>query len=90
MGEASGVSAGVSLAAMGGDWAGTMGEASGVSTGVSLVVTEDNLVVLAARAAACAHIRLRNPPFFDVVAESSSLAIRSPPRPSLFLKRSLV
>ena len=53
MGKASGVSAGVSLAAMGGDWAGTMGEASGVSTGVSLVVTEDNLVVLAARAAAC-------------------------------------
>lgn len=86
------VSAGVLVVVTGGDLVGIVGETSEVSAGVSSMTTEDDLMVLAAHAAACAHIRLRNPPFFDVEvgAESLSLAIRSPVQPASFLKRSLV
>ena len=46
----------------------------------------------AARVAACARIRLRNPPDFDfeLTTDSSSIALKSPPQPSSFLKKSLV
>ena len=76
-----------------GDLMGTVG-ASDISEGISSVTTqtEDDLMVLAACTAACAHIQLRNPLFFDVEvgAELSSLAIRPLVQPSSFLKRSLI
>ena len=67
-------------------------EGGEVAGGVLLMGTwGGGLMVSAARAAACARMRLRNPLGFDVevVADSSSTAVKSAPRPSSFLKNNL-
>ena len=76
------------------------GSGGGSCTAVTVVVASRSVVagmagvgstIWVACAAACARIRLRNPPDFDFsLGADSSIAMKSPPRPSSFLKKSLV